>query len=169
MRCPAELLKLMKCAAKFAQKPTRNALYHVELEYLHVYVEDYRVTICATDSMKMIEISTEVPFYIENGLHLYRLAGDELIEDFESCNSYQLGKHHFERVIPENLSPEKLCGACGFDPVILGEVCAAIKTLGKHAQIWFQFNGTHATRFDVTGLPDGVTAVGCLMPLMRRQ
>lgn len=39
MRCPASLLKSMKCASKFAQKPTRNALYHEELEYVHVYVE----------------------------------------------------------------------------------------------------------------------------------
>ena len=169
MRCPANLLKLMKCAAKFAQKPARNALYHVELEYLHVYVEEYRATICATDSMKMIQISTDVPFYIENGLHLYRLAGDELIEDFESNNSCQLGKHQFDKLIPANASPESLCGACGFDPAILGEVCAAIKTLGKNAQLWFQFNGTYATRFEVSGLPVGVSAVGCLMPLMKRK
>lgn len=168
MRCPANLLKLMRCAAKFAQKPTRNALYHVELEYLHVYVEDYRATICATDSMKMIEISTDVPCYIKDGFYLWRLVGDDLIEDFESSNSYQLDKYLFERLIPENLAPENLCGACGFDPALLGEVCAAIKPLGKHAQLWFQFNGTHATRFDVTGLPDGVSAVGCLMPLMHK-
>lgn len=169
MRCPANLLKPMKCAAKFAQKPTRNALHHVELEYLHVYVEGYRATICATDCMKMIEISCDLPMRLEDGLHMFRLAGDELIEDFESCNSCQLGKHSFDKLIPESLAPEKLCGACGFDPAILGETCAAIKTLGKNVQLWFQFNGTHATRFDVTGLPGDVAAVGCLMPLMKRQ
>lgn len=169
MRCPATLLKPMKCAAKFAQKPARNALYHLELEYLHVYVEDYRATICATDSMKMIEISCDSPFYIEDGLHMFRLVGDELIEDFGSCNSYPLGKHRFDKLIPENLAPEKLCGACGFDPAILGGVCATIKTFGKDVQVWFQFNGTRATRFDVSGLPEGVSAVGCLMPLIKRQ
>lgn len=169
MRCPVSLLKYMKCAAKFAQKSTRNALYHTELEYIHVFVEDYHATICATDSMKMIEISSDLPMRIENGLHMYRLVGDELIEDFESCNSCRLGKHSFDKLIPENLAPEKLCGACGFDPAILGEVCAAVKPLGKHAQLWFQFNGFRATRFDVSGLPNGVSVVGCLMPLMRRQ
>lgn len=169
MRCPAPLLKPMKCAAKFAQKPTRNALYHVELEYLHVYVEGYHATICATDSMKMVEISCDLPIHLEDGLHMFRLVGDELIDDFESCNSCQLGKHSFEKLIPESLAPDKLCGACGFDPAILGEVCAAIKTLGKNAQLWFQFNGTHATRFEVSGLPEGVSAVGCLVPLMKRQ
>ena len=168
MRCPADLLKPMKCAAKFAQKPTRNAMHHTELEYMHVYVEHYRATICATDRMKMIEITTDAPCYIKDGVYLWRLAGDELIEDFESCNSSQLAKHNFDKLIPENLSPESLCGACGFDPAILGEVCGAIKTLGKHAQLWFQFNGARAARFDVTGLPDGVSAVGCLMPLMRK-
>lgn len=168
MRCPATLLKLMKCAAKFAQKPTRNALYHVELEYVHVYVDGYRATICATDSKKMIKISCNLAIYLEDGLHMFRLVGDELIEDFESCNSCQLGKHSFEKLIPESLAPEKLCGACGFDPALLGEVCAAIKTLGKDARLWFEFNGTHATRFDVTGLSGGVSAVGCLMPLRKR-
>ena len=169
MRCPASLLKPVKCASKFARKSTRNALYHVELEYIHLYVDGYRATICATDSMKMIKISTDLPLYLEDGLHLYRLVGDELIEDFESCNSCQLGKQSFEKLIPESLAPEKLCGACGFDPAILGDTCAAIKTLGKDAQLWFQFNGTHATRFEVSGLPDGVSVVGCLMPLMKRQ
>lgn len=169
MRCPASLLNLMKCAAKFAQKPTRNALYHVELEYLHVYVDGYRATICATDSMKMIEISCDLPIHLEDGLHMFRLVGDELIDDFESCNSFQLDKHAFDKLIPDSLASDKLCGACGFDPAILGEVCAAIKTLGKNAHLWFQFNGAHAARFDVTGFPGDVAAVGCLMPLMKRQ